>query len=166
MSVCYPTDSRDDKAAGGRGIECFTPKAEESGVGFAPTKEWTGRLGPEQLTYTENHRNCETVEMRNITVSVDDATYRRARIRAAELDTSVSALVRDYLESLAVRQAGGAVAESVAERRGRLLREVIADFDAQGVGLRMADNLSRDELYDRAAARAEAASERRRQSSA
>ena len=31
--------------------------------------------------------------MRNITVSVDDDTYRRSRIRAAELDTSVSALV-------------------------------------------------------------------------
>ena len=41
--------------------------------------------------------------MRNITVSVDDATYRRARIRAAELDTSVSALVREYL---GVGQAG------------------------------------------------------------
>ena len=31
--------------------------------------------------------------MKNITVSVDEGTYRRARIRAAELDTSVSALV-------------------------------------------------------------------------
>ena len=39
--------------------------------------------------------------MRNITVSVDDATYRRARICAAELDTSVSALVREYLGALA-----------------------------------------------------------------
>ena len=38
--------------------------------------------------------------MRNITVSVDDATYRRARVCAAELDTSVSALVREYLGAL------------------------------------------------------------------
>ena len=38
--------------------------------------------------------------MRNITVSVDDETHRMARIRAAELDTSVSALVRGYLRSL------------------------------------------------------------------
>ena len=71
---------------------------------------------------------------RNITVSVDDATYRRARIRAAELDTSVSALVRDYLQSMAFERAEGAPTETVAERRGRLLREVIADFDARGVG--------------------------------
>ena len=39
--------------------------------------------------------------MRNITVSVDDDTHRCSRIRAAELDTSVSALVRTYLRSLA-----------------------------------------------------------------
>ena len=39
--------------------------------------------------------------MRNITVSVDEETHRLARIRAAELDTSVSALVRGYLKGLA-----------------------------------------------------------------
>ena len=38
--------------------------------------------------------------MKNITVSIDEGTYRLARIRAAELDTSVSALVRGYLMSL------------------------------------------------------------------
>lgn len=91
---------------------------------------------------------------RNITVSVDDATYRRARIRAAELDTSVSALVRDYLQSMAFERAEGAPTETVAERRGRLLREVIADFDARGVGLVPRDNLPREELYERARARA------------
>ena len=34
--------------------------------------------------------------MKNITVSVDEKTHRLVRIRAAELETSVSALVRDY----------------------------------------------------------------------
>ena len=38
--------------------------------------------------------------MKNITVSIDEKTHRLARIRAAELDTSVSALVRNYLRSL------------------------------------------------------------------
>ena len=37
--------------------------------------------------------------------------------------------------------------ETLAGRRGRLLREVVADFDRRGVGLRMADNLSREALY-------------------
>ncbi len=93
--------------------------------------------------------------MKNITVSVDDATYRLARIRAAELDTSVSALVRDYLRTLAVRQAGEARMETAAERRGRLLDEVMADFDARGVGLDPRDSQPREDLYDRARARAE-----------
>ena len=38
--------------------------------------------------------------MKNITVSVSDEVYRRARVRAAERDTSVSALVRELLEGL------------------------------------------------------------------
>ncbi len=88
--------------------------------------------------------------MKNITVSVDEGTYRRARIRAAELDTSVSALVRDYLRTLTVPQAEGEPAESEAERRGRLLGEVIEKITANGGGLRMADNLSREDLYDEA----------------
>ena len=40
-----------------------------------------------------------------------------------------------------------------AGRRRRLLNEVFADFDARGVGLRMADNLPRSALYDRDALR-------------
>ena len=35
--------------------------------------------------------------MKNITVTLDEETYRKARIRAAELETSVSAVVRKYL---------------------------------------------------------------------
>lgn len=103
--------------------------------------------------------------MRNITVSVDDATYRRARIRAAELDTSVSALVREYLSG----RSGGLFTEQAALNRQasheeylKRLDEMFADFDARGVGLRMSDNLSRDELYDRDAARAAAERERER----
>ena len=38
--------------------------------------------------------------MNGITVSVSEDTYRRARVRAAELHTSVSAVVRDFLASL------------------------------------------------------------------
>jgi hypothetical protein len=76
--------------------------------------------------------------MRNITVSVEDEIYRRARIKAAELDSSVSALVKAFLVQLTD-------GESDFERRKRLERETIAlirDFSA-------ADRLSRDELHDR-----------------
>ena len=91
--------------------------------------------------------------MQKITVSIDEETYRLARIRAAELDTSVSALVRDYLKSLA---SGSRDAEKEAEHRRELMRQVFQDFEARGVGLRMSENLTRDELYDRTRARAEA----------
>jgi plasmid stability protein len=43
--------------------------------------------------------------MKNVTVSLDDEIHRKARIRAAELGTSLSALVRDYLNALAVGEA-------------------------------------------------------------
>jgi Ribbon-helix-helix protein, copG family len=42
--------------------------------------------------------------MRNITVSVDEDTYRRARMKAAERDTSVSALVRQFLTEFAAEK--------------------------------------------------------------
>ena len=64
--------------------------------------------------------------MRNITVSVDDEVYRRARIAAAALDTSVSALVKTYLQQLAS-------VETETERLKRQEREIrskIADFTA------------------------------------
>ena len=96
--------------------------------------------------------------MKNVTVSVDDDTYRLSRVRAAELDTSVSALVRGFLERL-VREGGddsgehGADGETEAERRERLLNEVFEDLCATGSGFKAADNVSREELYGRNAIR-------------
>ena len=76
--------------------------------------------------------------MKNLTVSLDDETYRRARIIAAERDTSVSALVKQFLTKLAS-------GESEFERLKRLEEETrakITKFSAS-------ENLPRDELYDR-----------------
>ena len=104
--------------------------------------------------------------MKNIIVSVDDQTHRLARIRAAELDTSVPALVREYLRSLTRRSdeespSRGQAADENHESRRKLLQETFNDFDARGVGLRMSDNLSRKELHDRDRARADTEIERR-----
>jgi len=38
--------------------------------------------------------------MKNVTIALDDEVHRQARIRAAELGTSLSALVKDYLNGL------------------------------------------------------------------
>ena len=76
--------------------------------------------------------------MKNITVSVDDETHRRARIRAAELGTSLSAAVRGFLKSFAGE-------ESDFERRKRLQQQTLDTIAA----FRAGDRLKRDELYKR-----------------
>ena len=76
--------------------------------------------------------------MKNITVSVDDETYRRARVKAAEQDTSVSALVKGFLTVLAED-------ESDAERLRREERALRARIKA----FRAADRLPRDEAHER-----------------
>ena len=45
--------------------------------------------------------------MKNITVTVHDETYREARVWAAKENTTVSALVRRFLESLDEHPRGG-----------------------------------------------------------
>jgi plasmid stability protein len=50
--------------------------------------------------------------MKNVTISLDDDTYRAARVYAAEHGSSISALVKAYLKDLA----SGTSAADVAER--------------------------------------------------
>lgn len=76
--------------------------------------------------------------MRNITVTVDDETYRRARVKAAELETSVSRLVRDYLQDLASK-------ESEFERLARKERETRSAIERFSA----ADRLSREDVHER-----------------
>ena len=76
--------------------------------------------------------------MKNITVSVDDETYRRARIKAAERDSSVSAMVREYLRDVAN-------AETEFER----LKREEAEIRSTITGFSASDRLSREELHER-----------------
>lgn len=76
--------------------------------------------------------------MKNITVSLDDETYRRARMIAAQRDTSVSALVKRFLLDLA----SGESETDRLKRQERELRERITEFDAS-------DRLSRDHVHRR-----------------
>jgi hypothetical protein len=76
--------------------------------------------------------------MKNITVSLDDETYRRARMIAAQRDTSVSALVKRFLIELA----SGETRFERLKRQERELRERVTAF-------RASDRLSRDEVHSR-----------------
>jgi hypothetical protein len=78
--------------------------------------------------------------MKNITVSIDDETYRRARIKAAEQDTSVSALVKRFLAELA----SGESDFDRLKREERELRARISEFSAR-------DRLSREDVHRRKA---------------
>ena len=77
--------------------------------------------------------------MKNITLSVDDDTYRLARIKAAEREQSVSAMVRDLIRGLAAKPV-----DDLAEKNARLLAAFAAskNFSAS-------DRLTREEIYDR-----------------
>ena len=75
--------------------------------------------------------------MKNITVSLPDDVYRRARIKAAERDTSVSALVREFLSRLGEE-------ESDFERRRRLQTEVLASLK----NFRAGDRVTREEAHE------------------
>lgn len=76
--------------------------------------------------------------MKNITVSVDEDTYRRARVVTAARDRSLSALVREFLQTLA---AGESQMERL-KREERTLRERIDQFSA-------ADRLTREAVHAR-----------------
>ena len=83
-----------------------------------------------------SRRYCGSVK--NITVSLDDETYRRARMAAAERDTSVSALVKRFLQQLGTDE----TETERLKREERALRERITAF-------RAADRLSRDDVHRR-----------------
>lgn len=76
--------------------------------------------------------------MKRITVTLDDEIYHRAHIKAAELGTSVSALVTRYLVDLTARDGEF---EQLAKLE-RALRDRIQTFKA-------GDRQSRDEAHDR-----------------
>jgi len=75
----------------------------------------------------------------NVTISLPEDVYRRARIRAAELNTSASGMVRRFLTDVGT-------AETDFERRRRLQDQVLA-----GIGrFSASDRLTREQVHDRA----------------
>ena len=75
--------------------------------------------------------------MPNITLSVDDETYRAARIFAAQNNATVSSLVRQYLQNLTA-------AAEASPRSANLF----AALDQAG-SFSAADRLSRDDAHAR-----------------
>ena len=85
--------------------------------------------------------------MKTISVSVENETHRRARIRAAETGTTVSAMMRSLLIEFLQRPAAEP-AETEHQKRARLLDEVLEGFRNDGIGVDTGSILSREEMYD------------------
>lgn len=71
-------------------------------------------------TFTVQHSKKE---MKNITLKIDDDTYRKARLKAAQDGTSVSAMVRDFL----TREVS--IAEDAEAKRIRALEKLFKEID-------------------------------------
>ena len=76
--------------------------------------------------------------VKNVTVSLPDEVYRKARVKAAERNTSLSALVKKFLESLAEE-------EGEFKRLERLQEESYAQIER----FQASNRLTRQELYRR-----------------
>lgn len=85
---------------------------------------------------TVTHILCN---MKNITLAVDDATLKAARKYAAERETTVNALVRDYLQKLVGQKT------RAAKARDELVRMSEDTKGQAGSGW----TWDRDDLYDR-----------------
>jgi hypothetical protein len=77
--------------------------------------------------------------MANITLAIDAETVKKVRKLALERDTTLSAMVRDYLRSVAAEQSARHMQE-VAALRDRITRHRVCSG-----GVRW----TRDELHDR-----------------
>jgi len=76
--------------------------------------------------------------MKNITLSVDDDVLAAVRRSAAERNSSVNALVREYLTNLAAH-----------EDRARRARAQLQELSRQSKGRLGRKAWTRDELHDR-----------------
>ena len=76
--------------------------------------------------------------MKNVTVSLPDDVYRRARIKAAERDTSLSAMVREFLLSIGDEESDFAQRKRLQDR----VLGTIRSFEAGG-------RLKRDDVHRR-----------------
>ena len=90
------------------------------------------------LRLTHEHGYTYTVQMKNITLSVDEKVLTAVRRYAAERDSSVNRLVRDFLSRIAH-----------SEDRARKARSRIQGLSRCSRARAGAMSWKRDELHDR-----------------
>ena len=95
--------------------------------------------------------------MKRITVSIDEPTHHKARIKAAALGMSLSDLVRVLLVRLAdqplMNELPQLGAETPEVQQRRLIDAAIAEVHVRSREVRVNENLPKESLYDRNAVR-------------
>jgi hypothetical protein len=76
--------------------------------------------------------------MTNLTITVDEQTLKRARMRALEEGTSVNAVLRDYLETYS----------GVRRERREAWRRILESAKSSGMSSDSKGLPKREELYD------------------
>jgi hypothetical protein len=84
--------------------------------------------------------------MKNITVTVGDDIYHKARVRAAERKSTISALVKDFLTKIVEE-------ETSFERMKREEDGLRQNMRQEGFIFSAEDRYSREDLHDRHAIR-------------
>lgn len=114
-----------------REVECQSASPEK-----AASPEEAGTFADELGTFARDP--CYTDPAMNLTLTIDDETLKRARMRALDQGTSVNALVRDFLRSYA-----GSEDENLA------LRRFVEVGEGSGAGARSEGRVwTRDGLYE------------------
>lgn len=81
--------------------------------------------------------SCFCVSVKNVTITLDEETYRQARLAAAERGTSMSGLVRTLLATVRPQET-----RSEAVQRAFAAMDAVRKFTA-------GDRLNREELHER-----------------
>ena len=91
-----------------------------------------------------SHLSCATLihMTRNITLSIDEEVVKAVRIYAAKRDTSINALVREYLKKLASQE------EESQEQRREMARKELIELSKRSTAEMGSYKWNREELYD------------------
>jgi len=112
-----------------------------SAVGHHPPPGRTAALGTTgsgRGCVVEKHSSTYTVLMKNITLSVEDDVLAAVRRHAADRNSSVNALVREYLTNLAAH-----------EDRAKRARARLRQLSRQSQGRLGKKTWTREELHER-----------------
>jgi hypothetical protein len=92
---------------------------------------------------------CYRENLKNVTVSLRDEVYRRARIKAAELETSLSGFIASLLEEVARTDDLESAERARKERIARTLDEIHASQAGRGKYFNASRRMTREQIHER-----------------